>query len=429
MGSGADHNGYSVVIGPTSDLGLICDWWFNVAMGDLRFRERLLFGALLLVAGIGLSPPASASAVQIQAHRGGANAEGVGAYGEKSMGAFRLSAEAGYVLEMDLGQTSDGVPVAMHDDDLDRTTDCEGEVADRTWAELAPCRIDRIGIGDARVDLPPGDPRLEPVPSLAQIIDMLKETGATANIEVKNLLAKNLDFPHAVYQQLAASGLPPGQVIIQNFNPTSLTDAPAYFPGVATSMLSPNIANDIIAIEYASKGSATWVSPEWPISAEFLARAHTAGLKVVPWTVDEADQMIAAAGLGVDAIITNDPALADRLIGPKPALSLKAGPNVVKARPGKVARFRVQVRNAGDGPSGAVQVQARFRRSADSSIGSKKRAIAEVEPDGSVTVRFAFRVRRGAKPGSRSKVKFSLSGAEGVPKVVSRTVRVIRPRR
>jgi glycerophosphoryl diester phosphodiesterase len=49
------------------------------------------------------------------------------------------------MLEADAKLTEDGVPVAIHDATLDRTTNCTGEVRTFTLAELAGCKTDVLG--------------------------------------------------------------------------------------------------------------------------------------------------------------------------------------------------------------------------------------------------------------------------------------------
>ena len=392
-------------------------------MGDLG---RKLLAAGLLLATVLLIAPTFASAIQIHAHRGGPNVDGVASFGENSMSAFSHSAAVGFVIEMDLARTSDGVVVAMHDSTLDRTTDCTGKVADMTWVELTGCRIDRIGIGDVRQDLPPGDPGLEPVPSLAQVIELLKTTGARANIEVKNLGVANVDFPVEVYDQLSGSGLSPKQVIIQNFDDASLSEAPSHYPGIETSLLSLGIFNDALAIDAAQSVNADWVSPEWPISAEFLSRAHAAGLKVVPWTIDESDQMIEAARLGVEAVITNDPTLAEGLIGDRPAVSMRLPSPTVRARPGRKVRFSVQVRNLGDAASGPLRLKVGFPKSALVPVRPTGRELAPVAAGETTVVRQVFRVRRNVKPRRLINLRLRLDGSEA-PIIKTQRIRVTGP--
>ena len=85
---------------------------------------------------------AAAATPQIHAHRGGTVENGKPRYGEESLAAYKRAARNGFVLEVDAKLTEDGVPVAIHDATLDRTTNCTGEVRTFTLAELAGCRID-----------------------------------------------------------------------------------------------------------------------------------------------------------------------------------------------------------------------------------------------------------------------------------------------
>src|SRR5580658_7344129 len=56
---------------------------------------------------------------------------------ENTMAAFRLATESGAKwVEFDVHLTQDGVPVIMHDDTLDRTTDGKGKIADASWADV-----------------------------------------------------------------------------------------------------------------------------------------------------------------------------------------------------------------------------------------------------------------------------------------------------
>lgn len=383
----------------------------------------LLSASLLLAL---LLPALPASALQIHAHRGGPVAEGVAAFGENSMPAFRNAAARGWVIELDLARTSDGVAVVMHDDSLSRTTDCEGDVAARTMAEIAGCRIDRIGIGDARQDLAPGDPRLSPVPTLADVLDLLEETGARANIEVKNLLEGDESFPPAVYAQIAASPVARRQVIVQNFLPPNLATVPDLLPGAQTSLLTLNFLNESLGFDWAVDGGYDWVSPEGPVTREYVTRAHSAGFNVVPWTVDDAEGLRAAAATAADAVITNDPALAERLVGPRPRLLLRALPRRLVLRPGRVTRVSARVFNRGDAASRPGRIQARPSGPAARLAGSGFRRIAAVPAGGVRTVSFPFRLKRRLNPGRRGAVRFTLSVPGMKPVAVTRPVTVRR---
>jgi glycerophosphoryl diester phosphodiesterase len=54
--------------------------------------------------------------------------------------------------------------------------------------------------------------------------------------------------------------------------------------------------------------------------AGYVRRAHDDGLAVRVWTVDAPARVAELAGLGVDAVITNDVAAALRAVGRSPAV-------------------------------------------------------------------------------------------------------------
>jgi len=57
--------------------------------------------------------------------------------------------------------------------------------------------------------------------------------------------------------------------------------------------------------------SAATIGPRWDlVTAELVDGAHARGLRIVPWTVNDADEMAALIELGVDGLVTDDPALA-----------------------------------------------------------------------------------------------------------------------
>src|SRR5215218_8090821 len=123
----------------------------------------------------------------IQAHRGGSIVDGKPTYPENTMPAFRHSAKRGLVLEMDAKLTEDGVPVVMHDATLDRTTNCKGLVADRTVEQLRRCRVDILGTEGNSVHISPHSSRAARIPTLAKILRFVRQTGARASIEIKNV--------------------------------------------------------------------------------------------------------------------------------------------------------------------------------------------------------------------------------------------------
>ncbi len=77
---------------------------------------------------------------KISAHRGGGDLKG---YPENCIESFAfLAKQMPVVIECDIDLTKDSVLVMMHDQTLDRTTTGTGKLIDKTYAELAPFRLE-----------------------------------------------------------------------------------------------------------------------------------------------------------------------------------------------------------------------------------------------------------------------------------------------
>ncbi len=232
-----------------------------------------------------LAPPALAATPDIHAHRGGTVVNGTPRFGEESIRAYRNAALHGFVFEVDAKLTEDGVPVAIHDATLDRTTNCSGEVRVRTLAELASCRTDVLGS--------PGSPlrtrgarHTEPIATIAAVLKLARRTGAGVNLEIKNIPTDpDYDatpaYANRVMDAVVASRLPRRQLLIQSFVPANLDVARQRLPGVRTSLLSLQSINETF-LQVAADNGYDFISPEWPVSADYVRRAHGMGLDVAP---------------------------------------------------------------------------------------------------------------------------------------------------
>jgi glycerophosphoryl diester phosphodiesterase len=273
-------------------------------------------GLLTIVLACALAATAAQAAALpvIQAHRGGPVRDGVPTYAEESMAGFRSAWRKEHtVLELDVKLSADRVPVVIHDATLDRTTICSGRVDVRTWAELrSQCPSDVLGI-DGFVTAP-ARPYV-PMARLRDVLDFAKASGATLNIEIKNIPGEaDFDptpaFATTILEEIRASGIRPCQVIIQSFWPPNLDLAQQLLPGVQTAFLTSAGTTNAIGPAYSKAHNYTWWSPGWPVTGAEVDTAHTLGLRVVPWTLDKAADVKAAAAEGVDALITNDPVMA-----------------------------------------------------------------------------------------------------------------------
>ncbi len=285
--------------------------------------------------------------VEIHGHRGAR-----GLRPENTIPAFERAIELGVdALELDVVMTRDGVPVVHHDHALDpaRTRDARGE-----WlTPPGPCidsldlaALDGFDVGRAV----PGSEIAQcfpeqracdgaRIPTLTEVLALGRPPEAIDvrfNIEIKSNpwkpreTAGPEEFAHAVVAALHAEDMI-GRADVLSFDWRVLAEARKRAPGLSTvclsveqpwldtmlrgeSGVSPWTAGlDIEAFggsiprSVRATGSSIWGPYYRDLTPETLAEAHLLGLKVVVWTVNEVDEMLTLARLGVDGITTDYP--------------------------------------------------------------------------------------------------------------------------
>jgi glycerophosphoryl diester phosphodiesterase len=282
---------------------------------------RVATAAVALMGVLLVAPGSAAASPYVHAHRGGSLAtqdrEQRPRFGEETMPAFRDSARRGFVLELDTKLSADGVPLVIHDARLDRTTACDGLVAERTAAEIRRhCPVDVLGTGDTLRQLPRSSERRRPVPPLRKVLRLARRQGSEVNLEIKNVptdpdFDTSNGFARAVAADVRRSEFPPSRLIVQSFWPPNLDviEADPYFELGETALLTLAQLNDR-GPATAHESGYEWISPAWPVSDEYVQEAHSLGLRVVPYTLNTRDEVAAATEAGVDALISDDPRLA-----------------------------------------------------------------------------------------------------------------------
>ncbi|UFU05261.1 glycerophosphodiester phosphodiesterase [Ruania halotolerans] len=250
--------------------------------------------------------------MQIYAHRG-ASAERP----ENTLAAFARALELGVTgLELDVHLSADGVPVVIHDDTLDRTTSGTGPVGAHTETELA------------RLDAGSG----EHVPTLSEVLELVGEA-AQVNVEIKDPAAVDavalVTAQHPRVRWFASGGhwealahlttLVPGLAAYPLSlghvgNESALLDrvrasSPDAEPAVRTML--ERIGNLQEAISFAQAhgqgGVSVW---EENLTAGDVGAIQSQGLAAWVWTVNSRERARELMSLGVDALCTDDPAMA-----------------------------------------------------------------------------------------------------------------------
>src|SRR5918997_5780904 len=181
---------------------------------------------------------ASAAPLETHAHRGGTSVLGKPLFAEETLEAYRHALRDGFVLEVDAKLTSDGVPVAVHDATLDRTTNCTGAVSARTEAALRACRPDVLGSPGGGLRTRAVSPRSR-IPTVAEVLELARLTGTKVNLEIKNVPTDpdwdpTPGYANRVMDVVLESGLPRSQLLIQSFIAGNLDVAKRRMRGVPT---------------------------------------------------------------------------------------------------------------------------------------------------------------------------------------------------
>ncbi|WP_404382530.1 glycerophosphodiester phosphodiesterase [Caenispirillum salinarum] len=216
---------------------------------------------------------------------------------ENTLAAFRRAADEGAAwIECDVKLTADGRPVVIHDDTLERTTDGGGAVAD------AP--LDTIGALDAGGWFDPAF-RGEPVPTLEETLDLLAELGLGANIEIKPCKGRERETAEVVAALVAAQGrdVP---VLFSSFSHESLAAARDTAPSVPRGLLVWELPGDWQKLAETLDVVAIHADHA-TLKPDQVADVHSAGYRVLAYTVNDEATARVLVEAGVNAIITDAP--------------------------------------------------------------------------------------------------------------------------
>ncbi|MHA7293452.1 glycerophosphodiester phosphodiesterase family protein [Arthrobacter sp. HLT1-21] len=330
---------------------------------QMRLPAILITTALALSA-VGLSaPPVQAGGLKdrfdLQAHRGG-----TGLYTESTLESFANALKLGVTtLELDTQVTDDGAVVVTHDRQISATKcrdtapaspdDPEFPYVGKYITNLTLAQVQTVECGYAPLPQFP-DQQLSPGPivELADVFALVKQFRAKSvmlNIETKveagapEQTAPRDEFVSAVLQEIDEHKMG-RQVSVQSFDWGALRvveELNHRLPRVALTngdflqvgqpgaspwlggLDADDYDGDLVAL--ASELGVEAISPVHGnpqggavgdegytpyVTAQMVADAHDAGLKVIPWTVDDPNTMRYLMDLDIDGLITDRP---DRL--------------------------------------------------------------------------------------------------------------------
>ncbi len=257
-------------------------------------------------------------------------------------GALGLGVDA---LELDVALTADGLVVVSHDPapNPDHTRDAAGAwlngpgplIRSLNAAELAKYDVGRLRPGTPYAALfPDQSPRDgERIPSLAEVLRLGDRTGFV--IELKTFpadpgrSASGPDLAEAVVAAADAAGVTP-RISVEGFDwrgprhlrrirpdvrlawltsTATVRDARVWWDGPVPADFGGSVPRAV-----AAEGGPVWAPGHTGLTQDQLDEAHSLGLAVIPWTVNESKDMARLIGWGVDGIVTDRPDRARQVI-------------------------------------------------------------------------------------------------------------------
>ncbi len=226
--------------------------------------------------------------VKVIGHRGAAGLEP-----ENTLRSLRKGIELGVDrVEIDLRLTKDGHLVVIHDATLDRTTNGSGRVRERTLAEI---RALDAGKG-------------ERVPTLEEVLELIRETGAVVQIEMKEE-----GTPRPAVELVQAWAVQ-DQVMMTSFHRELIEEVRSLDPSLDRGWIMTCPPEEVV--EQALALGVSGVHIEYHhLTPELVERLHRAGIEARAWTPNTPEEMQKVLNLGVDSIGTDRPDLLLQLLG------------------------------------------------------------------------------------------------------------------
>ena len=212
---------------------------------------------------------------------------------ENTLLAIRLAANMGAdMVEMDVRLTADGVPVVIHDSNLQRLAGRGINIGDLTVDQLQ-----EIDVGEG-----------QHVPTLDEALTLCRELAIGAYLELKEpgtpiqaaLLVRQLGMTF--------------YTLFSSFNAALLREVKRVLPHADTAILFHDVDADPLVL--AAEADANYVHPAWEkaaprpdflLSRAWVERVHAQEIGVITWHEERPNVVRALRHLGVDGICSDRP--------------------------------------------------------------------------------------------------------------------------
>ncbi|RBP61403.1 glycerophosphoryl diester phosphodiesterase [Brevibacterium sanguinis] len=199
-------------------------------------------------------------------------------------------------IEVDTSTSADGVPIILHDPDLDRTTNRKGPVVNLTAEELS--------FVDAGSWMGPGFTGIR-IPTLGALMRGFQQRGGELLLELKGEWSAGAVA--RISELVVETGMA-DRTVVQSFRTETLAACRDLLPMVSRFLL--RMVPRPEDIEIARDLGAVAINPSYKgftMRKSVVSEIRDNDLGVFVWTVDEMNAWRDLLDAGVDGIITNHP--------------------------------------------------------------------------------------------------------------------------
>lgn len=268
-----------------------------------------------------------ARSFELQGHRGAR-----GLFPENTLEGFLATLSLGvHSVELDIAVTADDVVVVVHDPVLnpDLVRDSEGAWLTGTGPAIRTLRLADLAELDvgcirphstlaARHPRQQGQEGLR-IPTLATVLRATSGSGVVFDVELKTDPARpGLTVPPDAMADMvlavARTADALDRLVVRSFDWQGLAHLRRTAPQQRLAWLSEAAGADTLAsVDAAAQGcpfQPVWAPYHAGLRQEIVQQAQALGLRVVPWTVNQPEDMDRLIAWGVDGICTDDPDVA-----------------------------------------------------------------------------------------------------------------------
>lgn len=289
-------------------------------------KHLLLFASIVTTMGL-----QAQATFDIQGHRGAR-----GLYPENTITAFIEAVKLGVnTIELDVVVSKDGKLVVSHEPWLNPlfcyTPDGKAVTDDKDKYNIYQLTYDEVKQYDCGINGNPKFPEQKKVsehkPLLSDMIDAVEKYVADNklpavhyNVEIKSTVAGDDKtnptppvFAKMVYDLLKEKNLF-SKCNIQSFDPRVLQEIKKLDSNVVLALLIADLQS--LKKNQKQLGFKPDIySPYYLlVKKSMVTRCHAQGIKIIPWTVNDDDQMVKLKAMGVDGLITDYPDHAIKLL-------------------------------------------------------------------------------------------------------------------